>query len=446
MERWDDLLRPRSRTGLLTLAEAEARLARAASSLGAERVKLGKSRAGSPLELVRIGAGPQRSFWYGGPHANEALGISTIVELAERLAAWPSLLAGDIGFDLLLCIDPDAYVLNENWFAPAIDMADYYRGFYRQAMDEQPDWDFPVDYQSASGSLRRAPHLPETLALLAGLELSRPFVLNALHNAELGGVHFCIRGDSEGLAQRLSALPAQFGMPREEAMLDDPGAETFAPGVFGVPDLTSAYEAVLQSGHDDPASLLPLGESAAGWCARFGTVSAVAEIPYWSASGQRSGAGETQGDLARGTARTMHEFTAWLGDFAATHEAYLQASDPRARSTLNVVGMFTRFAAGLSAWADSEAAQAPATADAVARFEVMLGICLPQRYRGMLLSAVTTAQAPPSVIAAAEDAFQHGMDALAAIPRIAAYPITELVDLQLTAGLIATDCAAGETR
>ena len=445
MERWDDLLRPRSRTGLLTLAEAETRLARAASVLGAERVKLGQSRAGRPLELVRIGAGSQRSFWYGGPHANEALGISTIVELAERLAARPGLLAGDIGFDLLLCVDPDAYVLNENWFAPAVNMADYYRGFYRQAMDEWPDWDFPVVYRSTSGTLRRAPKLPETLALLSGLELSRPYVLNALHNAELGGVHFCVLGARDGLAQRLSALPARFGMPREGAMLDDPGAEPLAPGVFGMLDLTPAYEAVLQSGHEDPASLLPLGESAAAWCAQFGTVTVVAEIPYWSASGQRSGASDTLGGLARGTARTMEEFAAWLGDFTATHEEYLPPGNPHARSTVNAIGMFTRFAAGLSAWAESDAAKASADSDAVARYEVMLGLCLPQRYRGMLLSALNAAEAPPSVTAAAEQAFRAGLDALAKIPSTA-YPVTELVDIQLAAGVIATECAARVTR
>ena len=442
MERWDDLLGPRSCTGLLTLAEAETRLARAASVLGAERVELGRSRAGRPLELVRIGAGPRRSFWYGGPHANEPLGVSTIVELAERLAAWPSVLTGDIGFDLLLCIDPDAYVLNENWFAPAINRADYYRGFYRQALDECPDWDFPVVYRSTSGTLRRAPRLPETLALLSGLELSRPFVLNALHNAELGGVHFCLRGERDGLAQRLSALPARFGMPREEAMLDDPGARPFAPGVFAMPDLTSAYEAVLQSGHEDPASLLPVGESAAAWCMRFGTVTVVTEIPYWSASAQRSGAGETSGDLARGTARTIDEFAAWLADFTTTHEEYLPTNDPHARSAVNAIGMMTRFAASLNAWADSDAAGAPATSDAVARFEVMLGTCLPQRYRGTLLSALYATEAPPSITEAAEQAFRAGLDALAAIP-CTAYPITELIDLQLTAGLVATGCAAG---
>ena len=445
MGRWDELLTSRSRTGLLTLDEAETRLARAASTLGAKRVKLGRSRAGRPLELVRAGSGARRSFWYGGPHANEPLGVSTIVELAERLAAQPGLLAGDIGFDLLLCIDPDGYVLNENWFAPTITMADYHRGLYRPAMNEWPDWDFPVDYHSSSGRLQRTSTLPETAALRSGLELSRPFVLNALHNAELGGLPFFVQDDRAALADRLPALPAQFGMPREEAMLDDPGAEPLAPGVFPLPDLTSAYEAILRSGQDDPASLLPLGASAAAWCTQFGTMSVVAEIPCWSVSAPRSAADETMGDLARGTARTLGEFAGWLSEFTAAPAAYLPASDPRARATVNATGMIARLAAGLDEWAGSDAASALATADAVARYEVMLGICLPQRYRGMLLSAVNSAQAPASVIAEAEVAFQAGLDALAAIP-CTAYPLRDLVDLQLTAGVIATDYAARDAR
>jgi len=42
-------------------------------------------------------------------------------------------------------------------------------------------------------------------------------------------------------------------------------------------------------------------------------------------------------------------------------------------------------------------------------------------------------------------AFLGGLDALAEIP-CTAYPITELVDIQLAAGLVATECAAGKMR
>jgi len=63
----------------------------------------------------------------------------------------------------------------------------------------------------------------------------------------------------------------------------------------------------------------------------------------------------------------------------------------------------------------------------------------------MLLSALSSGQAPPSVFALAETAFQTGMDALAEIP-CTAYPVPELIDLQLTAGIIATDCAARGAR
>lgn len=434
------LLDPPATTGLLALADAEARFSRATATVGAERVELGHSRAGRPLTLHRLGSGERRSFWYAGPHANEPVGVSTIVELAERLAARPEVLRGDIGFDLLLCLDPDSYVLNENWFGPEIDPGTYYRGLYRPAMNEFPDWDFPVEYGTPPATLRRESTLPEGRALRAGVDLSRPLVLNALHNAELGGVHFCVLGERGGLAARLSALPRRFGLPREEAMLDDPEALPLAAGVFPIPDLTGVYGTVPASGHDDPVGHL-LGGSAAAWCGRYGTVSMVPEIPYWSVAEERPAGAATMGDLARATGRELAAFADWLAGFVRAHPAALPTGDPRARATLDAPARLAGLAAAFIAWADTDAARTLGTPDAAARYEVMLSVCLPLRYRGMLLAAVTAAGAPATTIGLAEEAFEAGMAALAKTP-LTAHPLPTLVDIQLAAGVLATDCAA----
>ena len=419
MKGLDVLLDPPSRTGLLTLADAETRLTHATETLRAERVPLGRSRSGRQLTLHRLGAGARRSFWYAGPHANEPVGVSAIVELAERLIAHPEVLRGEIGFDLLLCVDPDSYVLNENWFGPQIDPISYYRGLYRPAINESPDSDLPAEYSSSSATLRREPTLPESRALRAGVDLSRPLVLNALHNAELGGAHFCVLGDRGGLAAQLSALPQRFGLPREEAMLDDPAAQPIAAGVFP----------------------LPPGESAAVWCARYGTVSMVPELPYWSVAEEGPAAAVTMAELARATGRELSGFADWLAEFVQSHLAALPSDNPRARATRNAPAMFGRLGAVLTSWADTEAAQARGTPDAVARYQVMLSVCLPLRYRGMLLAAVISAGAPARTIELAQDAFDGGLAALAKTPLIA-HPVPTLVDIQLAAGLLATECAA----
>lgn len=439
MNRLGNLVEPTS-IGLLRLTEAEDRLRAAAERAGAEMVVLGESRGGRPIAMARFGRAAARSFWYAGPHANEAVGVSTIVQLAERLAVAPDVLGDEVGFDLVLCVDPDGHVLNEPWFGPDIDPARYFRGFFRPAMDEFPDWDFPLDHTSAAGSLHREPRLPESAALRAGLELSRPIALNALHNAELGGAHFCLVGDPPGLAEELSTLPPAFAIPRESAMLDDPSAVPLAPGVFPMPDLAAACEAVLASGHPDPVTLLPFGDSAASWCRRYNTVAMVPEIPYWSVVEQAPPDGVTAGEISARTAEALARASEWFDSVLAESSNHLPDSDPRVRSVRDCVGVLARVAAGLSAWADTGDARSAATFEEVARMEHMLGSCLPQRYRGMLLTALEAHDGPPSVIAAARDAFDRGQEKIDAL-QLQAHPVRRLVEMQLRAGMAVTASA-----
>jgi len=435
------LLKP-TNARLLKLQEAEDRLTAAGQRAGAQLIRVGESREGRPIQLVRFGRGEARSFWYAGPHANEVIGVSTIVELAERLADEPTILDGNVGFDLVLCIDPDGYIRNEDWFGPSIDLTAYFRGFFRPAMAEFPDWDFPLDYSSEAGSLHRPSQLPESQALRAALELSRPIALNALHNAELGGAHFCLAGTREtrGLAQQLSELISQFDMPRETAMLDDPSAVPLAPGVFPVPDLGSACEAVLGLEHPEPASLLPFGDSAASWCTRYGTISVIPEIPYWSRVEGDAPSGCTTSDLARETAEDLAEESGWLEGVLVSNADFLPEQDPRARSLRDGVNVMRRLGAGLSAWGGSDAASGAASFEDLSRFRDMLGTCFPQRYRGMLLTALEANGAPAHAVAEAESAFAAGQAKLLAL-ELRPHPIRTLVDVQLTTGVLVTEAA-----
>ena len=432
---WEGLLDPDPRPAApLPLAEAELRLSAAAAALDAERVPLGASREGRPLELVRFGDGPRRVLWYAGPHANEVAGVASIVTLAERLVSNSAVLDGDTGIDLLLCVDPDVYVRNEAWFAPEIDMTAYYRHFHRPPMDEWPDWDFPV----AHGPLQRASRLPETAALRSALELSRPAVMVSLHNGELHGMHGYLSGAVPGLAEVLAAIPAKHGFPVELAALDDPDAEPLAPGIFAAPVMTEAWDAVLATGDPDPATLLPMGDSAASWALeRFGTVTVISEVPHWSMASGIPVDG-TVGDLARRTAATVAAFGVRLATAVATVE--LPTADVRVRSCRNAVPMLARLAAGFGVLADGSAGCAPATSADVARLGIMLGECLPQRYRGQLLGALVDAGAPEAAVRAAQHDFDGGMARLRALP-IRVHPFTSMVEAQLATGLAATERA-----
>ncbi|MGY0499287.1 M14 family zinc carboxypeptidase [Nocardia sp. FBN12] len=448
MTPWEPLLTDPIDAGLLTLSEAQQRVLRAASQLEAERTVVGHSREGRPIELIRIGTGEHRSFWYGGPHSNEPVGVATVVELVERLATHPETVRGDIGFDLILCVDPDSYVRNENWFAGTVDMAAYYRDFYRQPLSEMPDWDFPIDYLSTSGSLKRNSTLPENKALTTALEISRPYLVYALHNAEVGGLHYIVKGADQDLIDRLSALSERFGLPIEEACVDDPSIQPLARGVFPMPSLAGTFEALLNLGHENPSSLLPFGASAAEWCQRYGAVSVVPEIPFWSVATDLTADDPTVADLARRTAHQLSAFGAWLADTVEVNSVYLPKDNPWVRSVLDSVGMFRRIPAALVAWADTGSAVEAMGPDAVARYSVMLGLCLPQRTRGMLVTALESGGAPAEIVGLASEEFESGLAALNSIP-FTAHSVSTLVEVQLTTGLESTawaNCARGPRR
>jgi hypothetical protein len=423
---------------MLPLDEAEARLKQSAARAGAAQVALGHSREGRPLELVRFGDASHRALWYGGPHANETIGVSTLVELAERLAAQPELLAGELGWDILLCVDPDGHVRNESWFGENVDLEAYYRGFFRPPMSEYPDWDLPVEYRSAAGTLTRPSTLPEAHALRAALELSRPAMLNALHNAELGGIHYFV--SSREAAPALSSLPAGHGIPIEDVAPDDPGSLPFAPGVFPLPSFTNAYDELLASGHPDPASLLPFGQMSAHWCSRFGTSSLVAEVPYWSVTGELAMPScSSESELVLDAAEQLEAESKRLAGVQAEHTGSFPTSDPLARAALDGPQVLRRTAAGLRAWASDARSGRPLTQEALGR-DAFLRIGLPQRYLGMTLAALTAHDGPVAAVSCAEEAFADGLSKLLQLP-LTAHPLTTLVDAQLSAGVVVIEAA-----
>jgi hypothetical protein len=433
---WQDLLTSGAAIPApLPLAEAEARLGAAATGLGADRVPLGRSREGRPLELVRIGAGDRRVLWYAGPHANEVVGVATVVALAERLAAHPDPLAGDTGVDLLLCVDPDAYVRNEPWFAAEIDPTAYYRHFHRPARDEWPDYDFPVAHRT----LVREPRMPESAAMRAALERSGPALMVSLHNGELHGVHGYVRGEDPALAAALSTVPGRVGLPAEELPLDDPTAAPLAPGVFAYPRFEETWDAVLASPAPDPAALLPMGDSAASWAAtRFGTATVLVEVPHWTLAEPPPAEG-TVGDLLRRTGAALTAFRAGLAE--TLDAADLPDTDLRVRSCRDAVPMLAGLCGGFDLWAGSEVGARRATSGDVGRIGIMLGACLPQRYRGMLLGALLDAGAPAELVVAARREFDTGMAAIRSVP-LRAVPFATMVEAQLAAGVLATDVQA----
>src|SRR5690606_35064038 len=86
--------------------------------------RVGSSTEGRPIEMVRIGDGPQRLLLYALPHPNEPIGAVLVQFLLEELVANEALRRGRSWY-LLPCVDPDGTVLNEGWFAGPFTVRNY---------------------------------------------------------------------------------------------------------------------------------------------------------------------------------------------------------------------------------------------------------------------------------------------------------------------------------
>lgn len=442
VDRWT----PREAGRLLRLDEASRRLADSAEAHGAEVIDLGASREGRPIQMVRFGDGQHRSLWYGGPHANEPVGIATIVHLGERLATSPELIPDGHGFDLVLCVDPDGYVENEDWFGTrdVIDPDAYYEHLYRPPADGWPDWDLPVEWTAPAGVTHsRAPGLPETRALIAAAELSRPEVMVALHNGEVGKAYFHVVGSADDpLADRLSEIPGRHDIPLAVSPIDMPGLTPLAPGVFPLPDVAALYQPMLDPEAVDPLAVLPHGESAAAWSQRrFGTTTLVPETPYWTAEESTPDHGLSVGQLALETGQQIVAWTERLSASLARNERWLAGQSGRARAVADCPPMLSGLGSNLMAWGRTDAGAAPATAEDVNKYRVMLGLCLLQRYRGMFLGALVRAGAPQEVVLEAREDFAAGMEDLARIG-FRSHPIASIIAVHVSAGLTAIESVA----
>ncbi|MGO3363725.1 MAG: hypothetical protein ACTIL2_14920 [Corynebacterium sp.] len=441
-EAWSGLFPEPSVNHLLPLAEADARVLAASRAVGAEVIEVGQSRQGRPITLHRFGTSPVRSLWYGGPHANEAVGVSTIVTLAEALAAQPGYL-DKCGFDLITCIDPDAHALNEHWF-PGFDgdPATYFSQMYRPPMDEFVDWDMPVEITNSHGTFRREPRHPEGRALFAALELSRPAVVMALHNAEIGGMYYHQIGGTPELASALSRIPAEFGIPAEPTPIDAPDAAPLAPGVFPLPGVTDMFGPLIDATPDDPTSVLTMGESAMTWSLGYGAVSIVPEIPFWSPVEPRPKQDATLADVAGASAQRLAASADTLSGLCTRYADSLPESNARARSVRDAVGMLRGLSALLTSLGDGPHGTQPATPEDVRRWGIMLGLSTPQRYVGMLLNALEDAApenaAPGDAVDEVRDLFDTNTDLLNRYS-YRFHGIGTLVDIQLATGFTAID-------
>jgi hypothetical protein len=240
--------------------------------------RVGTSGQGEPLTCLTVDGGRDadgEALVFGLPHPNEPIGGLTALHLAARLAADPDLRAR-LGhtWRIVACIDPDGLRLNEGWLKGPYTREHYARHFYRPAGAEQIEWAFPLEHKNAYFDAV----LPETFALMRLIDTHRPTLMASLHNAELGGVYYYLSREEPVLYPVLQQIPTRLGLPLHAGEPEAPWIPQLADGIFRSLDARDAYD------HLEPIGLAPTiaGNSTGSYADRYGTLTVVSELPYWS--------------------------------------------------------------------------------------------------------------------------------------------------------------------
>lgn len=244
-----------------------------------EVLPAGRSRHGDPIEVLRIGHGPEEALLFAMPHPNEPIGSMTLEYLSWRLAEDEALREA-LGYTwyLIKCIDPDAARLNEGWFKGPFSVTNYARHFFRPPSFQQVEWTFPVDYKT----LHFHDPLPETQAVMALIERVRPHFIYSLHNSGFGGVYFYISEDAVPLREPFYRLVESQELPLHLGEPEAPYMVQYARAIFKVPFIAETYDYLAAHIGGDPAETIRWGTSSFDHARQFGDpFCLVCEMPYF---------------------------------------------------------------------------------------------------------------------------------------------------------------------
>lgn len=413
--------------------------------------RIGTSRLGEPLHEYVVGSGSRHALVVGGVHPNEPIGFHTARVLAEHLLAEPDFFDRfGMTWHIVPCIDPDGARLNEGWFANPGDRSHYARHFYRPAPQEQVEWSFPLNYKNAYFDRP----MPETDAVMRLMVETSPALLVGLHNAELGGVYYYVSRELPGAVDALHAIPAALGLPLDAGEPESSDLTALAPAVFRAPLATEHYDHLEALGVDPTVEVG--GGGSADYAAQFGTLTLIAELPYWTHPDalDTNASGTSYDEVLRAKAEGLRALGAVLESALTEASPHLTIESPFLRASRAFVPMMTVAGDAEAARAEVPESRRPATVAEVFT-NADLVRCFRLRFGGMLVRAleaeVAAGIAPVEVRrahAALRATYDEWIAESDAVDGIAVLPVERLVAVQYasTLAMAALLASGGEGR
>ncbi|WP_329242927.1 M14 family zinc carboxypeptidase [Actinoallomurus sp. NBC_01490] len=289
--------------------------------------KAGKSRLGNELELLSVSGGPYEIFVIGDPHNDEPVGRATAFALAHQVVTRAELRA-DVTWHILASSDPDGAMLNDRWVTanatPTWDS--YFRGLYRAALADQPEWTFPCPGFNAP--------LPETQTMMSIIDGFKPglFEVVSLHNCMAGGAFYITPNKDARLVDLLARTAGRWRFTVGSTSIDTVGLESAGPGVYV---LDPADRSVPGAAATDRR---PCGASSIQYAHRHGGLGIAPEVPMWRTRPQVLPARKRAEALDR-AAETLHDVL----DRIRRYQVRASPFGPAVNDTLAIIS-------GVTAW------------------------------------------------------------------------------------------------
>jgi zinc carboxypeptidase len=171
----------------------------------------GTSAAGVPIHHVRCGTGAVKALIVAGAHAMEPIGSLTVFSLITLLQQHnPALLAADVEWHIVPCIDPDGALLNEGWSQKPFTLENLMRNYYCQPPQDEVDMSFPISYKNLAFDQATK----EAKILQSLIDRIRPDFYVSFHNVITGGALFFLTRDiGDKYYRQIHALLKEHGLP-----------------------------------------------------------------------------------------------------------------------------------------------------------------------------------------------------------------------------------------
>jgi hypothetical protein len=214
----------------------------------------------------------------------------------------------------------------------------------------------------------------------------RPELMVSLHNAELGGVYYYLSEDLPDAVGPLHAVPAALGLPLDTGEPESAALQRLAPAIYRAGSTRDEYDYLESLGLDAPAMVG--GEGSAAYARRHGTVSLIAELPYWShpSADDTSETDADYADVVRTKAEALVELGGTLTALLEEARGDLTLRSPFLRASESFVPMMTSAGTSELVRAGRLASRAATVAEVFSNEEVVRMFRL--RFGGMLVRAL----------------------------------------------------------